>query len=166
MSVLKKIVSGGQTGVDRAGLDVALELGIDSGGWVPRGRLAEDGLVPAKYPNMVESASKKYPWRTEHNVIDSDATLIVSRGPLEGGSLQTAVYAEQYGKPYLVVDLLLDKTPEKVVAWLQMVQPEILNVAGPRESKAPLIQEEAFKFLLPAFRQIPFERPLRQGTLF
>ncbi|MGN0853361.1 MAG: putative molybdenum carrier protein [Kiritimatiellia bacterium] len=166
MPALRKIVSGGQTGVDRAGLDIARELGIASGGWVPRGRRAEDGLVPAKYPNMVEAPSKSDLWRTRRNVMDADATLIVARGPLEGGSLQTAVYAEQYGKPYLVVDLLLDRTPEKVLDWLRTVQPGILNVAGPRESKAPLIQEEARRFLLPAFRQIPCERPLRQGFLF
>src|SRR6266571_9073801 len=83
--VVSKIVSGGQTGVDRAALDVALELGIPCGGWCPRGRRAEDGIIPERYP-LIETPTTAYPQRTERNVRDSDGTLVLTVGRADGGT--------------------------------------------------------------------------------
>lgn len=85
---VRRIVSGGQTGVDRAALDVAMQLSIEHGGWCPRGRLAEDGTIPSRY-DLRETRSAKYHVRTERNVVDSDATLILYRKSLTGGTLLT-----------------------------------------------------------------------------
>ncbi|MER2623546.1 MAG: putative molybdenum carrier protein [Accumulibacter sp.] len=100
-----KIVSGGQTGADRAALDVALDLGIPCGGWVPKGRLAEDGEIPVGCPHLVEEEDAEPNTRTTLNIRDSDATLILSQGKLHGGSNFTASTAHKAGKPYLHVDL-------------------------------------------------------------
>ena len=100
---LKKIISGGQTGVDRGALDAALHLGVAAGGWCPKGRLAEDGPIPARYP-LAETGSAAYEERTALNVMDADATLILASGPggpksLKGGTLATHRKAEESGKP-------------------------------------------------------------------
>jgi predicted Rossmann fold nucleotide-binding protein DprA/Smf involved in DNA uptake len=96
--LVRKIVSGGQTGVDRAALDIALALGIPCGGWCPRGRGAEDGVIPARYP-LQETCSHDYAERTRRNVIDSDGTLILAIGALHGGTLLTAQLAEKAASP-------------------------------------------------------------------
>jgi hypothetical protein len=140
------VVSGGQTGVDRAALDVAIALGIPHGGWCPRGRRAEDGMVPARYA-LVEHASSDYAARTEANVVDSDATLIVSRGALGGGTALTRDVARRLGKPCLVVDLSASPAPRVVRDWLATNDVGVLNVAGPRESQRPGIGDEARTFL-------------------
>ena|SRR5688572_6575374 len=100
-----RIVSGGQTGADRAALDFALERGIPIGGWVPKGRLAEDGAIPERYAGLVETGSTDPAVRTARNVRDSDATLILSHGPLEGGSLFTWREATRLGRAVLHLDL-------------------------------------------------------------
>src|SRR6266851_4977853 len=100
-SMFAKIISGGQTGVDRAALDVALELGIPCGGWCPKGRRAEDGRIPKRYP-LVETPTPAYPVRTEWNVRDSDGTLVLARGQASGGTALTIEFATDYGKPCLV----------------------------------------------------------------
>jgi len=151
-----RIVSGGQTGVDRAALDVAGARGVPAGGWCPKGRRAEDGAIPARYP-LHETASDAYEERTELNVRDSDATLILNRGPLEGGTGLTAELARRMGRPCLVVDLgapgavLPDEAAATAAAWLAEIpapgRPITLNVAGPRESKAPGVGEQAARFL-------------------
>lgn len=141
-----KIVSGAQTGVDRAALDVALELGFACGGWVPRGRLAEDGRVPHRYP-VREISSRGYAQRTVRNVRDSDATLILTRGAPTGGTALTLRTAKELGRPCLVADLAANASPSTVHAWLRERQVRVLNVAGPRESSAPGIHEEAAAFL-------------------
>ncbi len=142
--MIEKIISGAQTGADRAALDVALELGIPCGGWIPKGRLAEDGPIPAHYPNLTETPASAVEMRTEWNIRDSDATLILSHGPLDGGSLYTRIKAKERNKPWLHLDLTKYE-PEKAVAltkeWLINLQPRILNVAGPRASKDPKIYE-------------------------
>jgi protein-S-isoprenylcysteine O-methyltransferase Ste14 len=139
---VRRIVSGAQTGADRAALDAAIELGVECGGWVPRGRLAEDGVIPGRYPNLIEADREGYAPRTALNVRDSDATLIVSHGPLSGGSELTAAKATAYGRPWLHVDLARVSVPravEQAREWIASVRPAVLNVAGPRASKDPEI---------------------------
>lgn len=154
-----KIISGGQTGVDRAALDAAIEAGIPHGGWCPRGRLAEDGRIPDEY-ELVETESPDYPARTEQNVLDADATLILHRGPLSGGTVLTLRMAERYGRPSLVVDLDDGLDPADVRSWLEGRSVETLNVAGPRESQNPGIGELAREFLVRVFCK-PKSRSLR-----
>ncbi|UZR28956.1 putative molybdenum carrier protein [Methylococcus mesophilus] len=133
------IVSGGQTGTDRGALDFAIKHGYTHGGWAPRGREAEDGRIPLKY-QLTELADGGYRQRTCRNVEDSDGTLIVNLGELDGGSLATQVFAQQIGKPHLVVQLdsgVSVETIAAVVVWLRKHTIKTLNVAGPRESKHP-----------------------------
>ena len=147
--MIRRIVSGGQTGVDRAALQVALELGLGCGGWVPRGRRAEDGCVPDCFP-MRETTSAGYPQRTRYNVRDSDATLIISRGAPTGGTALTVACAKDLRRPFMVVDLARagDTTSIGTVRdWLQRHRIHVLNVAGPRESTAPGIAADAAAFL-------------------
>ena len=141
-----RIVSGGQTGVDRAALDVALELGLPCGGWCPRGRLAEDGPVPARYV-LSETPDEAYEQRTEWNVRDSDGTLIFHRGSLSGGTALTLRLARRYERPVLTVDLDDDPKPVVVADWIDRTAIEVLNIAGPRESGSPGIHEAACRFL-------------------
>lgn len=143
--MFSKIVSGGQTGVDRAALDVALELGLPCGGWCPQGRRAEDGPIAPCYP-LRETPWDGYPQRTEWNVRDSDGTLVLTRGQPDRGTALTVKLAQQRKKPCLVVDL---EKPDvgAVRNWVEMNRIETLNVAGPRESSAPGIQEQAADLL-------------------
>lgn len=143
----EKIVSGGQTGVDRGALDAALTLGIPHGGWCPRGRLAEDGRIPDRYL-LAENESRRYAVRTEQNVVDSDATLILHLGPLRGGTALTRRLAVDCGRPCLAVDLARDDRIALARAWLEATRPAVLNVAGPRESQRPGIAERSQRFLL------------------
>lgn len=144
---LYKIVSGGQTGVDRAALDVALGLGMEVGGWCPQGRRALDGRLSDRYP-LTETPSGDYAQRTEWNVRDSDATLILHRGALSGGSLYTAQMALNYRRPLLKVDLAVPADPGVVWTWLAHQGVRVLNLAGPRESNAPGIYQQAKDFLI------------------
>lgn len=139
-----KIISGGQTGVDRAALDLALELGVPCGGFCPRGRLAEDGPLDDRYP-LTETPSADYAQRTEWNVIHSDATLILHRDRLRGGTALTARLARAHGRPVRVVELAQETDPQGVAEWARGFR--VLNVAGPRESQAPGIYEAARSFL-------------------
>ena len=150
-----RIVSGGQTGADRAALDVGLEVGLEIGGWVPPGRLAEDGTIPARYPGLREAASPDPVVRTELNVRDSDATVILSHGTLTGGSALTLEFARSLERPILHLDL----TAQELVAaasrlreWLALEKPRVLNVAGPRASKDPHIYDATKQVLLDALR--------------
>jgi hypothetical protein len=140
-----KIISGGQTGVDRAALDVALELGLEAGGWCPRGRIAEDGRIADHYP-LAETPTEEYAIRTEWNVRDSDATLILARGGLSGGTAYTVECADRLGRPCIVVNLDDDPDPAMVRSALR-VTIRVLNVAGPRESTSPGIYLMARDFL-------------------
>lgn len=154
MKFIKKIVSGGQTGADRGGLDAAIALGIPHGGWCPKGRKAEDGVIPDVY-DLVEANSADYRFRTEQNVMDSDATLIFTRGPLDGGSLLTAKCAQMHHKPFLHLDLYSNEYHVEgagLVDWLKGYQkPLVLNVAGQRESKSPGLQVQVRDILIDAF---------------
>ncbi len=143
---VKKIVSGGQSGVDRAALDVALSLEIPCGGWCPRDRYAEDGRIAERYP-LAETPSGETAQRTEWNVRDSDGTLVLTRGEPSGGTAFTIRCAKALGRPILVVDFALARDPEAALSWVRRNRIEILNVAGPRESKCPGIYGEASAFL-------------------
>jgi len=134
--MLKKIISGGQTGVDRGGLDAAIEAEFPCGGCCPAGRVAEDGIVPARYP-LSELPDGGYRERTRQNVVDSDGTLVIYLSELRGGTRETVRYCEALGKPVLALDAGAS-TPEEVAAaaW-EFVKERgiaVLNVAGPRES--------------------------------
>jgi hypothetical protein len=144
------IVSGGQTGVDRAALDFARDDNYFQGGWCPRGRRAEDGAIAPHY-RLQETESAGYRQRTRRNVLDSDATLILNTGELSEGSLQTRFFAVRAAKPVLVV--ALDEMPwetsiRAVIDWLVENAPvATLNIAGPRESKRPGIYRLSRAFL-------------------
>jgi len=140
--MLKKIVSGGQTGVDRAALDAAQSRDIEVAGWCPRGRRAEDGSVPDRYP-LRETPDDAYEQRTSWNVRDADGTLIITAGPMEGGTALTAREARSQGKPLLHVHTTDPVPVEMIRAWREDNNIRILNVAGPRESEAEGIYEEA-----------------------
>ncbi len=146
LSGLAKIISGGQTGVDRAALDLALELGLPCGGWVPRGRRAEDGRIDDRYP-MRETASAAYAVRTRRNVLDADATLILTRGAPRGGTALTIEAAIAAGRSFRIVDLAAPDPPAALRCWLLETGVRVLNVAGPRESGAPGIYREAHRYL-------------------
>ena len=137
--LIDKIVSGGQTGADRASLDWALLRGVAHGGWCPKGRLAADGPLPDHYL-VRETDSAGYRQRTKLNVRDSDATLIFNTGALDGGTLQTVRFAQTLGKPYLVAqldELAQESAMQQIRAWLTQGKFSVLNVAGPREEKRP-----------------------------
>jgi predicted Rossmann fold nucleotide-binding protein DprA/Smf involved in DNA uptake len=144
----EKIVSGGQTGTDRAALDVAMKHIIETGGWCPAGRRAEDGVIPDCY-QLTETKARNYATRTKRNVRESDGTLVLNLGELDGGTLQTVEYAEKRGKPCLVVQLddAVHPDPQEVAEWLKEQSICVLNVAGPRESKRSGIYRQSFGFL-------------------
>ena len=154
---LERIVSGGQTGVDRAALDVALERGLPCGGWCPRGRLAEDGVIPSRYP-LTEALTTSYSNRTELNVRDSDATLIVVHGPLRGGTALTKRQAEKLGRPVLVVDPLVAGTIELAAEWIVTRRVKTLNIAGPRASSGRGVHSQATKFLRTLLERLAFDQ--------
>lgn len=134
-----KIVSGGQSGVDRAALDFAIQHALEHGGWCPRGRLAEDGVIPPVY-RLRETESTEFDERTQKNVLDSDATLIVVRvKELSGGTAFTKTCAEHQGRPLLVVCEKdgVASGADAISKFLRLNQVRTLNVAGPRESQAP-----------------------------
>lgn len=143
---ITKIVSGGQTGVDRAALDVALEIGIPCGGWCPKGRRAEDGPIPRRYP-LTETPWWGYPQRTEWNVRDSDGTLILLRGRPDRGTCLTIELAGRHDKPCLTIDLADKPDAAAVRSWIRKHKIRTLNVAGPRASRNPGIRAAAVRFL-------------------
>jgi len=137
------IVSGGQSGVDRAALDFAIENNIEYGGYVPKGFKSEDdGLTRDKYPNMVESRSSDYKVRTEENVINSDGTLIIYKN-LSGGTKLTVKFAEKHNKPYLLIKIPNDikENANSIQKFVDENSIEVLNVAGNRGSKVPDIYD-------------------------
>ncbi|MHB8902138.1 MAG: putative molybdenum carrier protein [Thermoguttaceae bacterium] len=147
--LIDRIVSGGQTGVDRAGLDVAIELGIGHGGWCPKGRRAEDGRIPDCYA-LAETVSEEYSERTERNVVDSDGTLILYLRTLRGGTELTYRLAKKHGKPSCLVDLSDPVPASAVQQWIREKSIRVLNVAGPRASQNGGIYELARAYLLTA----------------
>lgn len=132
-----KIISGGQTGADQAGLAAAKELGLETGGWLPKGCVTEEGSRKdlLELYNMKEHPKRGYPPRTERNVLDSDATVIFGNADSPGCKL-TVKYCTLYNKPYLHIpmNMLIDMAAAKVYGWLLFQKPHVLNVAGNRES--------------------------------
>lgn len=158
--MIEKIISGGQTGVDRAALDAAIHIDISFGGWCPRGRIDEEGIIPEKY-NVLQEISgnfnnekENYNTRTKYNIRDSDATLIlVPKMPLppeiKDGTILTIVEVQKQNKPYLIIDLseALRNNVEHIINWINQKNIKILNVAGPRESSNPGIYQLSVKLL-------------------
>jgi hypothetical protein len=148
--VLRKVISGGQAGVDRGALEAALGLpasaGISVGGWCPRGRAAEDGVIDARF-SLSETPNRDPAQRTAWNVRDADATLILSQGELTGGTALTAEIAERLEKPLLVIDLRKPVPIAHVLSWMRRAAVRVLNIAGPRESQAPGITKDARDFV-------------------
>ncbi len=153
-----KVISGGQTGVDRAALDAALDAGIACGGWCPAGRWAEDGPIPARYP-LTETPGADPDHRTRANVLGADATLIIVNGMPDQGTRLTRQVARELGRVHLVVDLwkMEDGSQAdeigcaRVLAWMTSEKIRILNIAGPRESTTPGIHARARSFLTSLF---------------
>lgn len=151
---ISKIVSGGQTGVDRAALDVAIYLDIPHGGWCPAGRRAEDGRIPVDY-EMSETSQRDYSIRTERNVIESDGTLILFRTKLSGGTDLTFRLAGKHGRPIICLDLAKIEMSEtemiqSFTQWVAKNNIGVLNVAGPRESTSSGIGMQTEAFLVKA----------------
>ena len=158
MQIFRHIVSGGQTGADRAALDFAIRHGYTHGGWAPKGGLAEDGVIPGQY-QLTPLEEGGYRQRTRRNVRDSDGTLVVNLGELDGGSLATHAFAVRSGKPCLLITVDDGITADQaacVLTWLREHDIQVLNVAGPRESKRPGIHSQTLA-LLEAVRALSLE---------
>ena len=151
--MIRKIISGGQTGVDRAALDAAIKLTVAHGGWIPKGRITEDGPLPEKY-KLKETRSSSYSERTAKNVQDADGTLIISRGALTGGSEYTREMAVKHKRPWLHIDLsqmAAFQAANAINQWVLQNEIEILNVAGPRASKDPGVYRDALNIIESAY---------------
>ena len=136
--MITKIVSGGQSGVDRAALDAALQTSTECGGWCPEGRSAEDGAIPDRYP-VIELKDADYKQRTLQNVIDSDGTLIIYFDCLSEGTEQTLLFCMEKNKPYLLIDaseIPVSRTVKRIMEFVIKNDTQTLNVAGPRASSA------------------------------
>lgn len=151
-----RVVTGGQTGVDRAGLDSALDGGIPCGGWCPAGRAAEDGPIPAHYP-LTETPEPDPAFRTRRNVADADGTLVIVLRYPDKGTRAAIAAARRLGRPCLTVDLSeIDDAAAcaQVSGWIAREHIRILNIAGPRESSAPGIYAHARTFLTRLFADL------------
>lgn len=156
-----QIVSGGQTGVDRGALDAALAAGAPCGGWCPRGRRAEDGPIPARYP-LLETDAADYAVRTRANVADSDATLVIAFGAPSGGTALTVEYCRALGRPWLQVDAEREApatAAARVCRFLAGNGVRTLNVAGPRASGEPRASDYARRVVAAVLAADPAERP-------
>lgn len=140
--MLEKIISGGQTGVDRAALDAAMAGGIVCGGWCPEGRHADDGKIPERYP-LQETVGMDPTVRTENNVRDADATLMVYRGELQGGTAYAVLMAEHLKRPVLALNLDEAPDPARIAEWISGHDVRILYIGGQRESSSPGIYQAA-----------------------
>ncbi len=150
VNLLEKIISGGQTGVDRAALDAAIDASFHYGGYVPKGRIAEDGVIPSKYVHLIELSKKDYVFRTRKNIEESDGTVIIYNGRFGRGTRYTINYAEKINKPVLKIDLSEIIPEQAVKLLLDFIDSNnimILNVAGPRLSLAPEIYKSAYSII-------------------
>ena len=147
--MLTKIISGGQTGADQGGLEAGKRLGLETGGWIPKGWLTEKGSQPnlAKY-GLIEHTSSTYPPRTYANAKDSDGTIRFAYNFETAGELCTLKAINQYNKPYYDVNIHSAHEHEKVAQWIIDNNIHVLNVAGNRESKCPGLQEFTTNYLI------------------
>lgn len=169
--LLKKIISGGQTGVDKAALDAAISLDFDYGGYCPKGRFNELGEIPLQYSKLIEvegffkTQQDNYDTRTRQNIIHSDGTLILlpsieAFSRIQDGTRLTQQAVIEQNKPFLCIDLTAteESNLSKCLAWIEENNIEILNVAGPRESSHPTIGQQSFHLLhalLSHYNQVP-----------
>jgi Circularly permutated YpsA SLOG family len=151
--MVRIIVSGGQTGVDRAAHDFAMKRAILCTGWCPKGRLAEDGVIPEHYP-LIETEEEGSEARTEANVSYSDGTLIIYDTSADDGTRYTMEMAYKHEKPFYMHDTSKDVMPDIIAHWLRKFNVTILNIAGSKESHSPGIHgtsmsilEQLFSFL-------------------
>lgn len=147
---VRKIISGGQTGADRAGIDAAIDLEIDYGGSIPKGKRTEDGTLPERYNQIAELETTSYAARTEKNVVDSDATVIFTYTDMGDGSAFTLELARKHNKPHLHINIENKRNGDAikdVSEWLDKVKPAVLNVAGSRESGAKGIYDRVYGIL-------------------
>ncbi|WP_297091959.1 putative molybdenum carrier protein [uncultured Draconibacterium sp.] len=147
----QKLISGGQTGVDRAILDACLANSFPCGGWCPKNRLAEDGTIPRKYP-LTEMPETDYCYRTRQNVFDSDGTLILTPGQPKGGTLLTGDYARELKRPLKTIHP--EMNPKHLSSWLICNNIQILHIAGPRESEWPEAYPKAYQLAVELIVQI------------
>lgn len=148
-----KIMSGGQTGVDRGALDAAIVSGVSHGGWCPKGRRAEDGVISTIYA-LTETPQPAYLQRTRWNVRDADATLLLHTGEMGPGTKATIGICRELKKPHLVVDMRTREALSESIAFVRLHQVTALNVAGPRESNNPGIQERARTFMIAMLNEL------------
>lgn len=144
--MIEKIISGGQTGVDRAALDAALANGIACGGWCPSGRHADDGPIPDRYP-LQETADMDHTVRTENNVRDSDGTLMLYRGKLQGGTAYAVLMAEHLKRPVMALNLDTGPDAASIADWIASNGIRVLYVGGQRESSSPGIYQAASELI-------------------
>lgn len=154
--LINEVVSGGQTGVDRAALDIAIKYKIKHGGWCPSGRKAEDGIIPSQYqlqeapaPSAEQSLNQEaiYNIRTELNARDSDGTLIILKTEPIGGTLYTLEMLKKYQKPYFLYNITTHSNMDTLVTWLSENKIQKLNIAGPRASQTLGIYESTYQVL-------------------
>jgi hypothetical protein len=160
--MIKKIVSGGQTGAGQAALDAAMKWDIPHGGWVPKGRKTEHGPLLSIY-QLKEMPTGSYPERTEKNVIDSDGTLIITHGELNGESEYTLEMTKKHDRPYFHADLTIHSsfaTAQAIYSWIKVHNVESLNIAGSKASKDLHIYRAALKIL-----EIVFHLDLIESTM-
>ena len=146
MATLRKVVSSAQPGAERAALDAALDLGFEAGGWVPKGRRADDGAVPERY-RVTETPGRDYDQAAEWNIRDTDATLVLTTGRPGSGTVAAVALAHKMEKPVLVADMLQPRNLGGILFWLEYGNAKSLNVVGPKESEVPGIRAMAMEFL-------------------
>lgn len=161
--MIKKVISGGQTGADIAGVDAAISCGVPYGGWLPKGRKTEKGPLSGRYTKFQIMNRGGYPKRTEQNIIDSDGTVVFSFGTLSGGSALTRRLCQKYGRPFLYVDLGQELFPaESLKEWLNRKDIQVLNVAGSRESRHPGIYALVFETIQKVLLNQPMENEIHE----
>ena len=154
-----RIITGGQTGIDRVALDAAIEVGLEHGGWCPKGRLAEDGVIPGKY-KLTETSSRRYSVRTEKNVEESDGTLILFGEKIGGGTALTVRLAVKHCKPCLKLNFgglfveQFESELDQTQRWIKEHSIQTLNIAGPRKSSSPELSAQVYPFLIALFGSI------------